>query len=78
MDLTLYYKLENDPQNLLLTQNYEFERLQRRNISKQNIYGLQFDSFNPISVKLQMLDPFNHYLYYPLGKHLKTIINCEF
>jgi len=75
MDVALYYKLQSEPGHLLLTQNYLSAKLnQKINHSatqpppdSSSDLDLAFDAFNPISLKLLMLDHANHYIYYPLG-----------
>ena len=70
MDVALYYKLQSQPQNLLLTQNYDLAKLKLSNktTTPSPKPFMPFDAFNPISLKLLMLDHANHYVYYPLGK----------
>ena len=74
MDVALYYKLQSHPENLLLTQNYqEFKIPSKTNQSttpKITPKMEAFDPFNPLSLKLLMLDHANHYVYYPLGSFL--------
>lgn len=65
MDVALYYKLQSQPENLLLTQN-----IQELKNNASQIITQAFDPFNPISLKLLMLDHLNHYVYYPIGSWL--------
>jgi hypothetical protein len=85
MDVALYYKLQSQPENLLLTQNYQEakDKLVVNNatttppdaVSKKSVHGDHiFDPFNPISIKLLMLDHCNHYIYYPLGSWIDSDI----
>ena len=72
MDVALYYKLQSQPKNLLLSQNYELARwkLSNKTTTPSPNKFTAFDPFNPISLKLLMLDHANHYVYYPLGKFI--------
>jgi len=71
MDVALYYKLQSQTDNLLLTQNYIEDRSNANIKQRQNTTSTtpiqSFDAFNPISLKLLVLDHSNHYIYYPLG-----------
>ena len=44
--------------------------------TKSNTFPIQqsFDPFNPMSLKLLMLDHTNHYIYYPLGSWIDVDI----
>ena len=75
MDVALYYKLQSHPENLLLTQNYQEFKIPSKTNSTTPKIGITpkmeaFDPFNPLSLKLLMLDHANHYVYYPLGSFL--------
>lgn len=83
MDVALYYNLQSQHRNLLLTQNYELAKsssMINRTAStsttskpKEDMIittTTSFDPFNPISIKLLVLDHPNHYIYYPLGSWL--------
>lgn len=79
MDVALYYKLQSHPENLLLTQNYAAEKEAKNGatttVSSDAVsYTQSFDPFNPISLKLLMLDHLNHYIYYPIGSWLDVDI----
>lgn len=77
MDVALYYKLQSHPENLLLTQNYVAEKengASATTTTSSESYTQSFDPFNPISLKLLMLDHLNHYIYYPIGSWLDVDI----
>ncbi len=67
MDLALYYKLQSGWEDLLIVQTYE-----NLNATSGGVGAVPpsptkmafFDPFNPISVKLLMVDHANHYVYY--------------
>ncbi len=76
MDVALYYKLQSQPENLLLTQNLQENATKSKAIdSSASSSTIQsFDPFNPISLKLLMLDHTNHYIYYPIGSWIDVDI----
>lgn len=88
MDVALYYKLQSDPNNLLVTQNYMEAQIKlakkANNVNHTTSssatstttvsFNKAFDPFNPISVKLLVLDHINHYIYYPLSSWLDSDI----
>ncbi len=82
MDVALYYKLQSNSDSLLVVQEYKEHPpgLNHTTTQKPNDNNhksqlpLVFDPFNPISVKVMLVDHNNHYLYYPMGSWLDTDI----
>ena len=72
MDVALYYSLQSHPENLLLTENYKaLQNPNETSTPKGAPPKIEaFDPFNPLSLKLLMLDHTNHYVYYPLASFL--------
>ncbi len=64
MDIALYYKLQSGWDDLLVVQMYDGLNDTSSSSAPPPQGVAFFDPFNPISVKLLMVDHANHYLYY--------------
>ena len=81
MDLALYFKVQSGYNEFLVVQNFNAMKSLNLNSTTRQLTTRKpiisspipyFDPFDPISVKLLMLDHLNHYLFYPLCWWLDT------